>query len=52
MGSKGDLFRILQLVEEGKLKPVLDRTLPLEQAAEAHALLSDRKAFGNVVLLP
>lgn len=52
MGSKGDLFRILQLVEEGKLKPVLDRTLPLEQAAEAHALLADRKAFGNVVLLP
>jgi NADPH:quinone reductase-like Zn-dependent oxidoreductase len=52
MGSKGDLFRILQLVGEGKLKPVLDRVLPLAQAAEAHGLLSDRKAFGNVVLVP
>ena len=52
MGSKGDLFRILQLVDEGKLKPVMDRTLPLEKAAEAHALLADRKAFGNIVLLP
>jgi NADPH:quinone reductase-like Zn-dependent oxidoreductase len=52
MGSKGDLFRLLQLVEEGKLTPVLDRVLPLEQAAEAHALLSDRRQFGNVVLTP
>ncbi|MBK7860552.1 MAG: zinc-binding dehydrogenase [Archangiaceae bacterium] len=52
MGSKGDLFRILQLVEEGRLKPVLDRTLPLEKAAEGHALLTERKTFGNVVLNP
>ncbi|MBX7100920.1 MAG: zinc-binding dehydrogenase [Myxococcaceae bacterium] len=50
MGSKGDLFRLLQLVEAGKLKPVLDRTLPLAEAAKAHGLLTDRAAFGNVVL--
>lgn len=52
MGSKGDLFRIVQLVDEGKLKPVLDRTLPLEKAVEAQGLLADRKSFGNVVLTP
>jgi NADPH:quinone reductase-like Zn-dependent oxidoreductase len=52
MGSKGDLFRILQLVEEGQLKPVLDRTLPLQQAAEAHRLLESRSQFGKVVLVP
>jgi NADPH:quinone reductase-like Zn-dependent oxidoreductase len=52
MGSKGDLFRILQLVEEGRLKPVLDRTLPLEEAAQAQQLLQNRNHFGNVVLLP
>lgn len=52
MGSKGDLFRILQLVEEGRLEPVLDRTLPLEDAAEAHRLLEQRAQFGNVVLIP
>ncbi len=52
MGSKGDLFRIMQLVEEGKLEPVLDRVMPLDKAAEAHGLLSDRKSFGNVVLTP
>jgi NADPH:quinone reductase-like Zn-dependent oxidoreductase len=52
MGSKGDLFRVLQLVEEGRLRPVLDRALPLADAAQAHRLLKDRAQFGNVVLLP
>jgi NADPH:quinone reductase-like Zn-dependent oxidoreductase len=52
MGSKGDLFRILQLVEDGRLKPVLDRVLPLEKAAEAHRLLESRAHFGNIVLTP
>ncbi|HEX7662962.1 MAG TPA: zinc-binding dehydrogenase [Polyangiaceae bacterium] len=50
MGSKGDLFRILQLVGEKKLRPVVDRVLPLWDAAEAHRLLEERKAFGKVVL--
>jgi NADPH:quinone reductase-like Zn-dependent oxidoreductase len=52
MGSKAELFKILELVEAGRLKPVLDRTLPLTQAAEAHQLLTDRKSFGNIVLIP
>jgi NADPH:quinone reductase-like Zn-dependent oxidoreductase len=52
MGSKGDLFRVLQLVEEGRLKPVLDRTLPLADAALAHQLLKERAQFGNLVLIP
>lgn len=50
MGCKGDLFLILALVEEGKLKPVVDRVLPLWSAAEAHRVLEERKAFGKVVL--
>jgi NADPH:quinone reductase-like Zn-dependent oxidoreductase len=50
MGSKGDLFRVLALVEEGKLKPVIDRVLPLWSAAEAHRVLEERKAFGKIVL--
>ena len=40
------------LPSPGKLKPVHDRTLPLEKAAEAQGLLADRKSFGNVVLTP
>lgn len=52
MGSKGDLFQVLRLVEEGKLRPVLDRTMPLARAADAHRLVAGRGQFGNVVLVP
>jgi NADPH:quinone reductase-like Zn-dependent oxidoreductase len=50
MGSKGDLFGILRHVEEGKLRPVVDRVMPLWAAAEAHRLLEERKVFGKIVL--
>lgn len=52
MGSKSELFKVLELVELGRLVPVLDRVLPLEKAAEGHALLANRQTFGNVVLTP
>ncbi len=52
MGSKGDLFRVLELVQKGALKPVLHRTLPLSRAAEAHQALENRATFGNIVLFP
>ncbi len=51
MGSKGSLFDILQLVEAGKLRPVLDRALPLADAAQAHELLAERAQFGKIVLV-
>jgi NADPH:quinone reductase-like Zn-dependent oxidoreductase len=50
MGSKSDLFEVLEHVRAGKLRPVVDRVLPLASAAEAHRLLEERKAFGKVVL--
>ncbi|MCK5941088.1 MAG: zinc-binding dehydrogenase [Planctomycetes bacterium] len=50
MGSKGDLRQILRLFEQGRLRPVLDRTLPLAEVAEAHRLLEAREAMGKVVL--
>jgi NADPH:quinone reductase-like Zn-dependent oxidoreductase len=52
MGSKGELFRVLDLVERGQLKPVLDRVLPLADAVKGHELLTNRASFGNVVLTP
>jgi NADPH:quinone reductase-like Zn-dependent oxidoreductase len=52
VGSKGDLFDIVRLVGEGKLSPVLDRALPLAEAAKGHALLAERAQFGKVVLVP
>lgn len=52
MGSKGELFQILKFVQQGKLRPVHDRTLPLAEAAAAHRLLEDRATFGKIVLAP
>jgi len=50
MGSKGELLRIVDLVRDSKLKPVIDRVLPLTDAKEAHRLLAKREQFGKVVL--
>lgn len=50
MGSKGDLFGILRHVDAGRLRPVVDRVMPLWDAVEAHRLLEDRKVFGKIVL--
>ena len=52
MGSKADLLAVLGHVAAGRLEPVVDRVLPLAQAADAHRVLEDRAAFGKVVLQP
>jgi NADPH:quinone reductase-like Zn-dependent oxidoreductase len=50
--SRETLARLIELAGEGKLAPVVDRSLPLEQAAEAHRLIEARETFGKVVLVP
>jgi NADPH:quinone reductase-like Zn-dependent oxidoreductase len=50
MGPKGALFRVLEHVAAGELRPVVDRVLPLWEAREAHRALEAREAFGKVVL--
>jgi NADPH:quinone reductase-like Zn-dependent oxidoreductase len=50
MGSRGSLFPILDHVRTGRLRPVVDRVLPLWEAAEAHRVLEAREAVGKVVL--
>ncbi|MCZ6786295.1 MAG: zinc-binding dehydrogenase [Planctomycetota bacterium] len=42
----------LDLVRDGKIKPTLDRALPLSEAAEAHRLVSTNQVTGSLVLLP
>lgn len=39
-------------VAAGLLRVVIDRRYPLEQAADAHAYIESRQAFGRVVLVP
>jgi NADPH:quinone reductase-like Zn-dependent oxidoreductase len=51
MGTKSELATVLKLVSAGRLKPVLDRTFPLQDCAAAHAYLEKGEQFGKVVLL-
>jgi NADPH:quinone reductase-like Zn-dependent oxidoreductase len=51
--SPEQLDHLIELVGTGALHgPVIDRELPLEQAAEAHRLIENRETFGKVVLKP
>lgn len=50
MGSKADLIRVVQLVGAGKLKAVVDSTLPMARLPEAFEKLEKRQAFGKIVL--
>ena len=43
---------MLERVASGELHVEIDRSFPLEEAAEAHRYLESRKAFGRVVLTP
>ncbi|HEV8108081.1 MAG TPA: zinc-binding dehydrogenase [Burkholderiales bacterium] len=55
-GSKNasvlELRKVMGLVADGKLKPVIHKAFPLAQAAEAHRVVDSRDFFGKVVLLP
>jgi len=47
-----DLEWGLEQVHAGRIKPSLDHTLPLNQAAKAHQLVATNKVMGTIVLLP
>jgi len=47
-----DLQWGLEQIKAGRIKPLLDRALPLSQAAEAHRLIANNEVKGSIVLLP
>ena len=49
---RADLMELLHLLEQGRIKPVISRRLPLTAAAEAHQILESRGVKGKIVLLP
>lgn len=48
--TQEDLDALAAMVGEGKLRPVIDRSYPLERIAEAHAYVQGRHRKGSVVV--
>ncbi|MDT4968973.1 MAG: hypothetical protein QOJ64_3710 [Acidobacteriota bacterium] len=52
MGSKAELLEAMKFVENGKIRAVVDRVLPLTDARRAHEFMEERAQFGKLVLVP
>jgi alcohol dehydrogenase len=56
VGSNGwqrdDVTELLDMVRAGTLHPVIDRALPLAQAADGLRALEDRDVVGKVIIEP
>jgi len=47
-----NLAALMQLISAGKMQPVIDKVLPLDQAREGLRLIEDREVIGKVVVVP
>jgi NADPH:quinone reductase-like Zn-dependent oxidoreductase len=47
-----NLDALMQLIQQGKIKPVIDKVLPLAEAREGLRLIQDREVIGKVVVTP
>jgi NADPH:quinone reductase-like Zn-dependent oxidoreductase len=47
-----NLAALMALIHEGKMKPVIDKVLPLDAAREGLRLIQDREVIGKVVVAP
>jgi alcohol dehydrogenase len=50
--ARDDLEKLFTLISTGKLTALIDKSFPLEQAAEAFRMLEDRTVFGKLVVRP
>lgn len=50
--TRADLEALLGAVRTGRIRPVIDRVLPLAQTAEGERLLEEREAVGKVIIHP
>ena len=52
MGTKGELLTVMNLIERGMLRPVIDSAFPLADIAAAHKRMQERKVFGKIIVNP
>jgi NADPH:quinone reductase-like Zn-dependent oxidoreductase len=52
MGTKGELLTVMNLIERGMLRPVIDSSFPLSEIGVAHKRMQERKAFGKIIVNP
>lgn len=52
MGAKGELLQAAGLFFKGVVRPAVDRTFPLAEAAKAQMRLESSEQFGKIVLVP
>lgn len=50
--SAGELTTVLNLIDQGKITPTIDRAFPLAEAAKAHQTLAEGSNVGRLVLHP
>ncbi len=49
-GSPREFTDVMRCIFRGQLQPVIDRVLPMSEAATAHRLIENREVFGKLVL--
>ncbi len=47
-----NLKALMDLIEQGRMNPVIDEVLPLERAVDGLRLIEERKVFGKVIIEP
>ena len=52
MGNHQDFHDVTELLWSNKLKPVIDRTIPLKDGIEAYKVMEKGEQFGKIVLTP
>jgi NADPH:quinone reductase-like Zn-dependent oxidoreductase len=50
--TQADISKVLSLVSDGRLQPVIAATFPLAAAADALRMLRERRNYGRVLLTP
>jgi NADPH:quinone reductase-like Zn-dependent oxidoreductase len=49
MGTRDELGSLVQLLDASGVRPLVDRALPMEKAADGFAAMAEGDVFGKIV---